>query len=122
MNPLNPTYVSRSEFRKALNLKCHKELGIGMMDLPDIICIDDVWWENMTEKEAIVMIDSCIEDFKLECSPWCIHNECMKNEKWIIEIRDLKVRQPFAPKQKAFRNKKAYNRKAKFNLQYAWNY
>ena len=43
----------------------------------------------------------------------------MENKKWIIEIRDLKVRQPFAPKQKAFRNKKAYNRKAKFNLQYA---
>ena len=66
MNPLNPTFVSRTEFRRALNLKCHKELGVGMMDLPDIICIDDVWWENMTEKEAIVMIDSCIEDFKDE--------------------------------------------------------
>lgn len=45
----------------------------------------------------------------------------MKNKKWIIEI-DLKVRQPFAPKQKAFRNKKAYTRKSKHNLQYAWNY
>jgi len=43
----------------------------------------------------------------------------MENKKWTIEIRDLKVRQPFAPKQKAFRNKKAYNRKAKYNLQYA---
>jgi hypothetical protein len=34
------------------------------MDLPDIICIDDVWWEQMTEKEAIQMIDGCIQDFK----------------------------------------------------------
>jgi hypothetical protein len=69
MNPLNPTYISRSEFRRALNLRCHKEFGLGINDLPDIICIDDVWWEMMTEKEAVVMIDSCIDDFRLECSP-----------------------------------------------------
>jgi hypothetical protein len=46
----------------------------------------------------------------------------MKNkDRWIIdlsEIRDLKVRQPFAPKQKAFRNKKAYNRKS-FKLEHS---
>jgi hypothetical protein len=41
---------------------------MGLMDLPDIICIDDVWWENMTEKEAVQMIDGCIDDFRLECS------------------------------------------------------
>jgi len=68
MNPLNPTFVSRSEFRKALNLRCHQEFGMGLMDLPDIICIDDVHWEQMTEKEAIQMIDGCIDDFRLECS------------------------------------------------------
>jgi hypothetical protein len=60
--------VSRSQFRQALNLRCHKELGIGMSDLPDIICIDDVWWEGITEKESVQMIDGCIDDFKLECS------------------------------------------------------
>jgi hypothetical protein len=69
MNPLNPTFVSRSEFRRALNLRCHKELGIGLSDLPDIIDFEDVWWEGMTEKEAVQMIDGCIDDFKLECSP-----------------------------------------------------
>jgi hypothetical protein len=37
---------------------------MGLSDLPDIICIDDNWWEGMIEKEAIVMIDSCIEEFK----------------------------------------------------------
>jgi hypothetical protein len=68
MNQLNPTFVSQSEFRKALNLRCHHEFGMGLMDLPDIICIDDVWWEQMTEKEALQMIDGCIDDFKLECS------------------------------------------------------
>lgn len=35
-----------------------------------------------------------------------------KNATWTIELKDIKVRQPFAPKQKAFRNKKAYNRKS----------
>ena len=64
MNPLNPPTVSRSEFRRALNIRCHKELGVGLLDLPDIINLDDVWWEGITEKEAIVMIDSCIQDFK----------------------------------------------------------
>jgi hypothetical protein len=39
-----------------------------MSDLPDIICIDDVWWEGITEKESVQMIDGCIDDFKLECS------------------------------------------------------
>jgi len=37
---------------------------MGLMDLPDIICIDDVWWEKMSEKEAVQMIDGCIQDFK----------------------------------------------------------
>jgi len=64
MYSLNQPSVSRSEFRKALNLRCYKELGIGLNDLPDIICLDDVWWENMTEKEAVQMIDGCIQDFK----------------------------------------------------------
>ena len=37
-----------------------------MNDLPDIICLDDVWWENMTEREAVQMIDGCIKDFQDE--------------------------------------------------------
>lgn len=56
--------VPRSEFRRALNLHCYKELGVGMSDLPDIINIDDVWWEGQTVKEALQMIAGCIQDFK----------------------------------------------------------
>ena len=66
MNPLDNKFVSRTDFRRALNLRCHKELGIGYSDLPDIIDFEDVWWENMTEKEANQMIEGCIEDFKNE--------------------------------------------------------
>ena len=61
--------VTRGEFRRALSHKCAKEFGMGLSDLPDIICIDDNWWENITEKEAIIMIDSCIEEFRLELMP-----------------------------------------------------
>jgi hypothetical protein len=63
---MNNTFVSRTDFRRALNLRCYKELGVGMNDLPDIICLDDVWWENMTEREAVQMIDGCIKDFQDE--------------------------------------------------------
>jgi hypothetical protein len=66
MNPLNQPTVSRSEFRRALNLHCHKELGIGYSDLPDIIDLEDVWWEGITEKESLQMIAGCIQDFKDE--------------------------------------------------------
>jgi hypothetical protein len=66
MITLKQPTVSRSEFRRALNLRCHKELGVSLNDLPDIIAIDDNWWEGQTEKEALVMIDSCIEELKDE--------------------------------------------------------
>jgi hypothetical protein len=69
MNPFNQESVSRSEFRRALNLRCHKELGIGINELPDIINIDDNWWPDMLEKEAIVMINSCTEEFREELEP-----------------------------------------------------
>jgi hypothetical protein len=39
------------------------------MDLPDIIDFEDVWWDGITEKETLQMIDGCIDDFRLECSP-----------------------------------------------------
>jgi hypothetical protein len=66
MSYFNQSTVSRSEFRRALNLRCHKELGVSLSDLPDIIVIDDNWWEGQTEKEALIMIDSCIEELKEE--------------------------------------------------------
>jgi hypothetical protein len=70
---LTNTYVSRSDFRRALNLRCHKELGVGLSDLPDIIDLEDVWWEQMSEKEANQMLDGCIEDLKDELGYTPIH-------------------------------------------------
>jgi len=74
-------HVSRTEFRRALNLRCHKELGVGLNDLPDIINLDDVWWEYMTEREAGLMIDGCIKDFQDElCPNQCDENHCFCNQ------------------------------------------
>lgn len=58
--------ISRQDFRRALNIRCNKELGVSLSDLPDIINIDDNWWEGQTEKEAIVMIDSCMVELSNE--------------------------------------------------------
>jgi len=58
--------ISRQDFRRALNIRCNKELGVSLSDLPDIINIDDNWWEGQTEKEAIIMIDSCIIELSNE--------------------------------------------------------
>ena len=66
MSYFNQPTVSRGEFKRSLKAKCLKELGVHFDDLPDIINIDDNWWEGITEKEAIIMIDSCIDELKEE--------------------------------------------------------
>ena len=63
---LNQPTVSRQDFRRALNLRCHNTFGLGLMDLPDVICIDDFWYEGMEEKEAVLMLDGAIDDLKEE--------------------------------------------------------
>jgi len=73
MNPLNPTTVSRSEFRRALNLRCHKELSIDFNDLPDIVCIDDHWYEGMDERDAVIALEGIIEDIQDELNYKPIH-------------------------------------------------
>ena len=69
MNPLNPTTVSRIEFKRALRLKVHKELNIDFNDLPDIVCIDDHWYEGMDERDAIIALEGIIEDIEMELDP-----------------------------------------------------
>jgi hypothetical protein len=69
MNPLNPTTVSRIDFKRALRLKVHKELNIDFNDLPDIVCIDDHWYEGMDERDAIIALEGIIEDIEMELDP-----------------------------------------------------
>jgi hypothetical protein len=55
----------------------------------------------------------------LECSGVCSYTDCMKIKKFTIELKvQPKVRQPFAPLTKKFKNKKQYNRRD-FKLAFA---
>ncbi len=73
MNPLNPTTVSRLDFKRALRLKVHKELSIDFNDLPDIVCIDDHWYEGMDERDAVIALEGIIEDIQDELNYKPIH-------------------------------------------------
>jgi len=66
MNPLNPTFVSFHDFKRALKLKCYKVFGCSYSDLPDVIDLNDFWYEGIEEREAVMMIDGVIEDLAAE--------------------------------------------------------
>jgi len=38
----------------------------------------------------------------------------MKTERFVIQLKDIKTRQPYAPVQRAMSSKKVYRRKEKF--------
>ena len=78
MNPLNPTTVSRLDFKRALRLKVHKELSIDFNDLPDIVCIDDHWYEGMDERDAVIALEGIIEDIQDELNYKPIHTVTAK--------------------------------------------
>jgi hypothetical protein len=73
MYDLKEPSISKSEFRKLLNIRCHSELGVGYNDLPDIIDLEDVFWDGQTLKEANQMITGCIDDFKDELEYTPVH-------------------------------------------------
>jgi len=73
MNPLDIKFVTRSEFKRALRLKVFKELHIDYSDLPDIICIDDHYYEGMDERDAVIALEGIIEDIQDELNYKPIH-------------------------------------------------
>jgi hypothetical protein len=66
MNPLDPTFVSFHDFKRALKLKCYKVFGCSYSDLPDVVDLNDFWYEGIEEREAVMMIDGVIEDLAAE--------------------------------------------------------
>ena len=56
MSIFNQPTVSRQDFKRALKI-------IANLD-PNFIDIDENWWPGMTEKEANIMIDSCIKEIE----------------------------------------------------------
>jgi len=73
MNPLDKKFVTRGEFKRALRLKVFKELHIDYNDLPDIICIDDHYYEGMDERDAVIALEGIIEDIQDELNYKPIH-------------------------------------------------
>lgn len=55
-------YITRSQFRKLWNHHCAKTFGLSADDLPDILCMDDYWYEEMTKDEAT----SAFADMEME--------------------------------------------------------
>jgi len=51
---MNP--ITREEFIKRWNVKCHKCFGVGHEGLPDILFIDDYWYEGMDDDSALASL------------------------------------------------------------------
>jgi len=73
MSILDTKFVTRGEFKRALRLKVFKELHIDYNDLPDIICIDDHYYEGMDERDAVIALEGIIEDIQDELNYKPIH-------------------------------------------------
>lgn len=55
-------YISYSQFCKLWNQHCLRTFGMGADDLPDVLCMDDYWYDEMTTSEA----KSAFEDMEME--------------------------------------------------------
>jgi hypothetical protein len=66
MSLLNQPTVSFYDFKRALKLKCYKVFGCSYSDLPDVVDLNDFWYEGIEEREAVMMIDGVIEDLAAE--------------------------------------------------------
>ena len=69
MNLLNEPKISFRDFKRALNIRCNKEFGMSYSDLPDIVVLDDYWYEGIEEREAVMMLDGVIDDLREELMP-----------------------------------------------------
>ena len=61
MSLFNQPTVSKQDFKRALKIRANID--------PNVINIDENWWPKMTEKEANIMIDSCIKEMKENICP-----------------------------------------------------
>jgi hypothetical protein len=68
MSHFNQPTVSFYDFKRTLKLKCYNVFGCSYSDLPDIVDLNDFWYEGIEEREAVIMIDGVIEDLAAELS------------------------------------------------------
>lgn len=58
--------ITREQFINAWNKKCIKTFGLGHEDLPDILFIDDFWYDGITTEEAENALDDMLESMRDE--------------------------------------------------------
>lgn len=58
--------ITREQFITAWNKKCIKTFGLGHEDLPDILFIDDFWYDGITTEEAENALDDMLESMRDE--------------------------------------------------------
>lgn len=49
--------ITIEQFERAWSKRCTNVFGIGSEDLPDVLCIDDFWYEGMTREELKGALD-----------------------------------------------------------------
>lgn len=49
--------ITIEQFERAWSKRCINVFGIGSEDLPDVLCIDDFWYEGMTREELKGALD-----------------------------------------------------------------
>lgn len=58
--------ISFDQFLVMWNKRCIRAFGLGYEDLPDILCIDDHWYDGMTQQEAKSALDDMEEELRQE--------------------------------------------------------
>ena len=48
------------------NKRCIRAFGLGYEDLPDVLCIDDYWYEGIDQQEAKRALDDMEEELRNE--------------------------------------------------------
>jgi len=57
---------TKESFLAALNEYLVSQCGVGYADLPDVVCIDDYFWNNMTEKQFGAEVKHCADDILIQ--------------------------------------------------------
>lgn len=60
--------ITREQFITSWDNRCNSNFGLGHEDLPDLIYIDDYWYEGITKEEAKNALDDMLESMRDELS------------------------------------------------------
>ena len=58
--------ISLEQFCIMWNKRCIRAFGLGSEDLPDLLCIDDYWYDGMNQQEAKAALDDMEQQMRQE--------------------------------------------------------